>query len=156
MQLAVSAHERLLCDVFSVVGVARDEPGRAKRDLLIPLDERPEGGVVASGGRCDGGSVIGVRDVHALMLHRVQRWFQLMSVYGRYTIHAVRRRRFEIRDVHIEEHILDKIESKHGVAFEEVQEACQSGSRHVRRVRERRYLVLARTESGRLLAIRET
>jgi len=36
----------------------------------------------------------------------------------------------------IDDHVLDKIESRHGVPFHEVEEACYSRHRHVRRGRE--------------------
>jgi hypothetical protein len=41
-----------------------------------------------------------------------------------------------IESLEIDDHILDKIESKHGVSLEEVEEACLSEKRHVRRSRE--------------------
>ena len=41
---------------------------------------------------------------------------------------------------------------KHGVTFEEVEEACLAGSRHARRIREGRYLALGITSQGRYLA----
>jgi len=41
-----------------------------------------------------------------------------------------------IEALEIDDHILDKIESKHGVFFEEVEEACLSEAHHVRRSKE--------------------
>ena len=47
-----------------------------------------------------------------------------------------------IEALEIDDHILDKIESKHGVAFDEAEEACLSDEgRHVRRGREGLYKV---------------
>jgi len=37
-----------------------------------------------------------------------------------------------IESLEIDDHILDKIESKHGVTFEEIEQACQSEARHIR------------------------
>jgi hypothetical protein len=44
-----------------------------------------------------------------------------------------------IEALEIDDHILDKIETRHGVAFVEVEEACLSWRRHVRRGREGLY-----------------
>jgi len=52
----------------------------------------------------------------------------------------------------IDDHILDKIESKHGVTFEEVEDVCLSPASHQRRVRSRVILVLGQTRHGRYLA----
>ena len=41
-----------------------------------------------------------------------------------------------IESLEIDDHILDKIETKHGVTFGEVEEACLSDKRHIRRSRE--------------------
>jgi uncharacterized DUF497 family protein len=41
-----------------------------------------------------------------------------------------------IESLEIDDHILDKIESKHGVTFEEAEEVSLSDQRHVRRGRE--------------------
>lgn len=46
-----------------------------------------------------------------------------------------------IEALEIDDHILNKIESKHGVSFEEAEEACLSEGRHVRRGREGLYKV---------------
>jgi hypothetical protein len=40
-----------------------------------------------------------------------------------------------IEALQIDDHILDKIGAKHGITFEEVEEACLSEKRHVRRSR---------------------
>ena len=58
-----------------------------------------------------------------------------------------------IEAIEIDDHVLDKIESKHGVAWHEVEEACYSEQRHVRRGREGLYKVFSRTEAGRYLLI---
>ena len=58
-----------------------------------------------------------------------------------------------IESLEIDDHILDKIELKHGVTFEEAEEACLSEERHVRRSREGLYKVFSQTASGRYLLI---
>ena len=58
-----------------------------------------------------------------------------------------------IDELTIADHILDKIERKHGVMWEEVEEACFSDERHVRRGREDSYLVFSRTAAGRYLLV---
>lgn len=55
--------------------------------------------------------------------------------------------------VEIDDHILEKIESKHGVPFREVEEACYSGEKHVRRSRDGLYKVFSRTAAGRYLLV---
>lgn len=50
------------------------------------------------------------------------------------------------------DHILDKIEAKHGVSSEEVEEAA-SVAPHVRRGRHGLYLLYGVTESGRYLLV---
>ena len=55
--------------------------------------------------------------------------------------------------IRIEPHILEKIEAKHGVLFEEVEEACFSHHKHIRRVRRDVVLVLGRSAHGRHLAV---
>jgi len=59
--------------------------------------------------------------------------------------------RFEALE--IDDHILDKIESRHGVDFDEVLEACEARERHVRRAREGLYKVFSRTSAGRYLLV---
>ena len=44
-----------------------------------------------------------------------------------------------IEALEIDDHVLDKIESRHGVPFKEVEEACYSPDRHVRRGRQDLY-----------------
>ncbi|HZS00925.1 MAG TPA: BrnT family toxin [Chloroflexota bacterium] len=58
-----------------------------------------------------------------------------------------------IEALDIDDHILDKIESRHGVSFEEAEEACYSEERHVRRGRDGLYKVFSRTDAGRLLLV---
>ena len=54
-----------------------------------------------------------------------------------------------IESLEIDDHILDKIESKHNVTFNEVEEACLSDKRHVRKSREGLYKVFSQTTAGR-------
>ena len=58
-----------------------------------------------------------------------------------------------IESLEIDDHILDKIESKHGVSLVEVEEACLSDRRHVRRGREGLYKVFSQTEAGRYVLV---
>ncbi len=58
-----------------------------------------------------------------------------------------------IESLEIDDHILDKIESKHGVSFEEVEEACLSEKRHVRRNREGLYKLFSQTGAGRYILV---
>ncbi len=53
----------------------------------------------------------------------------------------------------IDDHILDKIESKHGVMFAEVEDACYSPSPYVRRARGGLIQLHGRTRSGRYLSV---
>ena len=55
-----------------------------------------------------------------------------------------------IESLEIDDHILDKIESKHNVTFNEVEEACLSDKRHVRKGREGLYKVFSQTAAGDL------
>ena len=58
-----------------------------------------------------------------------------------------------IEALEIDDHILDKIESRHGITFEEVEEACVSDSRHVRHGREGLYKLFGQTAAGRYILI---
>ncbi|MGE0540084.1 MAG: BrnT family toxin [Dehalococcoidia bacterium] len=58
-----------------------------------------------------------------------------------------------IEALEIDDHILDKIESKHGVEFFEVEEACYSDERHIRRGREGLYQLFGQTDDGRYLFV---
>lgn len=53
----------------------------------------------------------------------------------------------------IDDHVLDKIEARHGIDYQEVEEACLSDQRHVRRGREGLYLVFSQTEAGRYVLV---
>jgi uncharacterized protein len=58
-----------------------------------------------------------------------------------------------IEALEIDDHILDKIESKHGVSLHEVEQACLSERRHVRRGREGLYKVFGQTMAGRYMLV---
>jgi uncharacterized DUF497 family protein len=49
--------------------------------------------------------------------------------------------------------ILEKIERKHGLTPEEVEEACAEPAAHIRRARNGRYAILGRSESGRYVFV---
>jgi len=58
-----------------------------------------------------------------------------------------------IESLQIDDHILDKIESKHSVSFQEVEEACLSEKRHVRRSGEGLYKLFGQTAAGRYVLV---
>ena len=58
-----------------------------------------------------------------------------------------------IESLEIDDHILDKIESKHGVSLEEVEQACLSEKRHGRRSREGLYKLFSQTSAGRYVLV---
>ncbi len=58
-----------------------------------------------------------------------------------------------VEALEIDDHILDKIEVRHGVHLHEVEEACYSERRHVRRGRQGLYKLFSQTESGRYLLV---
>ena len=58
-----------------------------------------------------------------------------------------------IESLEIDDHVLDKIESKHGIAFEQVEEACLSEKRHIRRSREGLYKLFSQTAAGRYVLV---
>ena len=58
-----------------------------------------------------------------------------------------------IECLEIDDHIPDKIESKHGVSLKEDEQACLSDKRHVRRSREGLYKVFSQTEAGRYVLV---
>jgi uncharacterized DUF497 family protein len=58
-----------------------------------------------------------------------------------------------IEALEISDTVLEKIESKHGVTFEECEEAVQSGERHVRRGRDGLYKTFSRTAAGRYVLV---
>ncbi len=53
----------------------------------------------------------------------------------------------------VDDQVLDKIETRHGVPFHELEEACYSRHRHVRRGREGLYKLFSETEAGRHLLV---
>jgi uncharacterized DUF497 family protein len=58
-----------------------------------------------------------------------------------------------IESLEIDDHILDKIEAKHSISFTEVEEACLSDERHIRRGREGLYKVFSQTAAGRYILV---
>ena len=54
-----------------------------------------------------------------------------------------------IESLGIDDHVPEKIESKHGLSFGEVEETCLSDARHVRRGKEGLYKVFSQTAAGR-------
>ena len=56
-----------------------------------------------------------------------------------------------IEALEVDDQILEKIEAKHGVDFDEVEEACLGGGLHIRRTRDDLYNVFSRTNAGRYL-----
>lgn len=58
-----------------------------------------------------------------------------------------------IESLEIDDHILDKIEAKHDITFEEVEGACQSEKRHFRRSREGLYKLFSQTTAGRYILV---
>jgi len=58
-----------------------------------------------------------------------------------------------IEAIEIDDNVLDKIESKHGISISEARQASLSPERHVRRAREGIYVVFSRTEAGRYLVV---
>lgn len=58
-----------------------------------------------------------------------------------------------IESLEIDDHILDKVESKHSISFSEVEEACLSDRRHVRRGREGLYKLFSQTAAGRRILV---
>lgn len=55
--------------------------------------------------------------------------------------------------LHIDDPILDKIESKHDVAFTEVEEACFSEQRHIRKSTQGLFKVFSQTTAGRYILV---
>jgi hypothetical protein len=49
----------------------------------------------------------------------------------------------------VDDHILDKIESRHGVRLAEAEEACYLQGAHVRRTRSGLYKVFSQSDAGR-------
>ena len=60
---------------------------------------------------------------------------------------------FYIESLEIDDHILGKIESKHGITFSEVEQACLSDKRHVRKSKEGLYKLFSQTDAGRYILV---
>lgn len=58
-----------------------------------------------------------------------------------------------IEALEIDDHILEKIESKHGLSFQEIEEGCYADTLHVRRGREELYKLFSRTLAGRYILV---
>ena len=58
-----------------------------------------------------------------------------------------------IESLEIDDHILEKIESKHHISLTEVEEACLSDRRHIRRGRQGLYKVFSHTTAGRYILV---
>lgn len=58
-----------------------------------------------------------------------------------------------IEALEIDDHILEKIESKHRISFAEVEEACLSDRRHIRRGKEGLYKLFSQTAAGRYVLV---
>ena len=58
-----------------------------------------------------------------------------------------------IESLEIDDHILEKIESRHHILLTEVEEACLSDRRHIRRGREGLYKVFSQTIAGRYILV---
>lgn len=58
-----------------------------------------------------------------------------------------------IESLEIDDCILDKIEAKHSITFGEVEEACLSDKRHIRRSREGLYKLFSQTVAGRYILV---
>lgn len=58
-----------------------------------------------------------------------------------------------IESLEIDDQILDKIESNHGVSLEEVEEACLSETHHIRRSKEGLYKLFGQTAAGRYILV---
>ena len=58
-----------------------------------------------------------------------------------------------IESIEIDDNILDKIESKHGISLDEVEESCLSEARHVRRSKEGLFKFFSKTQTGRYVLV---
>ena len=58
-----------------------------------------------------------------------------------------------IESLEIDDHILDKIEEKHRITFCEVEDACLSDKRHIRRSKEGLYKLFSQTAAGRHILV---
>jgi uncharacterized DUF497 family protein len=58
-----------------------------------------------------------------------------------------------IESLEIDDHILEKLKAKHDITLKEVEEACLSEKRQVRRDREGLYKVFSQTTAGRYVLV---
>jgi len=58
-----------------------------------------------------------------------------------------------IESLEIDDHILNKIEAKHSITFGEIEEACLSDKRHIRRSKEGLYKLFSQTVAGRYILV---
>ncbi len=58
-----------------------------------------------------------------------------------------------IESLEIDDHILEKIECKHDIEFDEVEEVCAAENHHVRRGKEGLYKDFGQTNSGRYILV---
>lgn len=58
-----------------------------------------------------------------------------------------------IESLEIDDHILDKIEVKHRIDFKEVEEACFSEQRYIRKGREGLYKIFGQSNTGRYILV---
>jgi len=58
-----------------------------------------------------------------------------------------------IESLEVDDHILDKIESKHSITLNEVEETCLSDKRHVRKGKEGLYKLFSQTDAGRYILV---
>lgn len=59
-----------------------------------------------------------------------------------------------IESLEIDDHVLEKRESKYHISFAEVEESCLSEKRHIRRGKEERvYKVFSQTAAGRYILV---
>ncbi|MBI4330537.1 MAG: BrnT family toxin [Chloroflexi bacterium] len=58
-----------------------------------------------------------------------------------------------VESLEIDDHVLEKIETKHGVSFGEVEAACYSEKRHVRKGKEGLYKFFGQTGAGRYVLV---
>jgi len=53
----------------------------------------------------------------------------------------------------IEDHILEKIESRHNIRYEEIEEVCTAEIHHVRKGKEGLYKIFGQTAAGRYVLV---
>ncbi len=64
-----------------------------------------------------------------------------------------RRLILRIESLEIDDHILDKIEVKHRIDFKEVEDACFSEQRHIRKSKEGLYKIFGQSNAGRYILV---